>query len=871
MLVFSRSLAVLALVLALATPPAIAQRNPNRPRRTPQNPQTPTAQGQPTGFRGGGGGTGVHQPPKPYADVVTKDAKTQEGVFKVHRIKEQVLFEIPKSMLGRDFLMSVQLIRTPPGLGGLLAAGMPTAQQVLRFEKRDDVILMRAPQYSVRVKNDAGLTYGLERSTVEPIVNSFDVMAYGPDGAPVIDVTKLYISDAGDLATGSRIGGSAIDASRSYIEEVQAFPTNVEVESQLTFQSGGGGGGFGRGGGGGSPSRSAVTAWVHYSLLELPDKPMQPRLKDSRIGYFSTFFTEYDGNKHQDEQVGYIDRFRLEKKDPSAAISDPVKPIVFYVQRDVPDKWRPYIHQAVEAWNACFLKAGFSNAIEARDEPTPDQDPNFHAGDLRYSLISWSPSTTENAEGLHIADPRSGETLYAHVLIWHDVLKLAQNWYFVQASPNDPSAQKLPLSDAKMGQLIRYVVTHEVGHCLGLEHNFKASSAYTTANLRSPSFTARYGDEASIMDYGRFNYVAQPGDHAHLIPILGPYDYFAIQYGYMPAMASSAEGEKSQLDHFLAQQIHDPKVRFGNSDGNDPGMETEDMGSNPIESTTLGLKNLDRVLTYLIPACDKYGEDYTVLRDMYRQTLSQRSMELNHVTKLVGGIYDNDNHVGRGGPVYVPVPKSEQAAAVHLLVTKGLNLPANYYNPRILNRIQGDGYLDLAGSAQQILLMSLLAETRAQRILDNEAANGANSYSLSRLIGDVQGAVFDELHGRVTTIPLQRRTLQLRYLEVMDSRLNGAGGSKSEFRTIARYDLHALYAAIGEKMDQSHDTMTRAHLLACRDRIKEILSGKMGDGSNSAGSAASFLLGYDQPAFEGIRPRIEGVTDQPGFMPPPEE
>ncbi|HLK16438.1 MAG TPA: zinc-dependent metalloprotease, partial [Fimbriimonadaceae bacterium] len=696
------------------------------------------------------------------------------------------------------------------------------------------------------------------------IVSAFDVMAYAPDGGMVIDVTRLYNSDPGDFSVAGMVGGSGVDASRSFIETVKSFPENVEVESQLTFNSSGGGGGFRGGGGGGGGSRTTSTAWVHYSLLMLPETPMRPRLKDSRIGFFSTFFTEYDGAKLASERVGYIDRFRLEKKDPSAAVSEPVKPIVFYVQRDIPAKWRPFIHQAVEAWQPAFEKAGFKNAILAKDEPTPEEDPSWRAGDLRYNLISWSPSTTQNAEGLHIADPRSGESLHAHVIIWHDVLRLAQNWYFVQASPSNPAAQKLPLPDSLIGDIMRYVVTHEVGHCIGLEHNFKASSSYSVAQLRNKAFTEKYGDEASIMDYGRFNYVAQPQDHARLIPVIGPYDYFAIQYGYSPAKAPTPEAEKPYLDDFLAQQVKNPMVRFGNSDSVDPGMETEDIGSDPVAASTYGLINLDRVLSYLMSACDKFGDDYAPLHDMYRQVMSQRSLELNHVAKLVGGVYDTDYHAGRGGAVYAPVPKAKQAQAVHFLVTKGLNLSPGYYNRAILDRIQSDGYMGLAGASQTTVLTTLFAETRVNRMFDNEAENGSNAYTVHRLVSDVQGAVWDELHNDHPVISLRRRNLQLNYLEVLDGRLNGAGASKSEFRTIARAALKNLNGTVAYGIRHASDAMTRAHLEACKDRIKEILDGKTPP-AGAATSNAIFFPGLDEfdicgyhdapPMFEGVPPQ----------------
>ena len=367
---------------------------------------------------------------------------------------------------------------------------------------------------------------------------------------------------------------------------------------------------------------------------------------------------------------------------------------------------------------------------------------------------------------------------------------------------------------------------HEVGHCLGLEHNFKGSSAYSVEQLRNKAFTDTHGDEASIMDYGRFNYVAQPGDNARLIPVIGPYDFFAIKYGYMPASARTAEAEKPTLDHFLAQQVNDPMLRFGNSDSTDPGMETEDVGSDPVQASTYGLKNLDRVLTYLMPACTKPGEDYTQLAAMYRQVLNQRSLELNHVAKLVGGVYDTDYHAGRGGPVYAPVPKAQQAKAVHFLVTKGLNLGSGYYNAAILDRVQSDGYMGLAAASQSVVMMTLFAESRVGRMFDNEAENGDRAYTVHQLVSDVSSAVWDELHATHPVIPLKRRTLQLNYLEVLDGRLNGAGGSKSEFRTIARSSLRSLNSMLGTSLHHAKDAATVAHLEACRDRIKEILEGK---------------------------------------------
>ncbi len=306
-------------------------------------------------------------------------------------------------------------------------------------------------------------------------------------------------------------------------------------------------------------------------------------------------------------------------------------------------------------------------------------------------------------------------------------------------------------------------------------------------------------------------------------------------------------------------------VRFGNSDGNDPGMETEDMGSDPIMASTNGFKNLDRVLSYLMPACDKYGEDYTVLHDMYRQVINQRMLELNHVAKLVGGVYDTDYHAGRGGAVYAPASKSQQTKAVAFIVKKGLNLSPGYYNHAILDRIQGEGYEDLAGTSQQVLMMTLFADTRLGRMFDNEAENGSRAYTVHQLVSDVQGGVWDELHNDHPVISLARRGLQLRYLEVMDGKLNGAGANHTEFRTISRAALRNLSGTLVTCMKHTHDAATLAHLDACHDRIKEILNGKAtADGSSAA--VQNFLGGFtdvDPCGLGDVPPLFEGVSPKP--------
>ena len=819
------SVVLMAIAVLAAQEPA--------PNQESQEPSGPPAGARP-------GGRSAEPMIQPYEKVITKEAKSKKGIFTVHQIGERVYYEIPKDELGKDLLWVTQIARTTLGVG---YGGQSLGSRVVRWERRDKRVLLRSVQYDIVADPNQPIARAVEAANNASILMAFPIAAIGKDDAPVIDVSRLFTTEVTEFSPRTRLRARGFDPSRSFLDRVAVFPQNIEVEATHTYTAP-----PETPGAAGAPPRpptptpsffgtgmrpGSATVVMHFSMVKLPEKPMMPRLFDERVGYFSVRQLDYGKDEHRAPRRTYITRWRLEKKDPSARISEPVKPIVYYVDPATPAKWAPYVKRGIEAWQPAFEEAGFRNAIIAKDAPPPQEDPDWSAEDARYSVIRWLPSTIENASGPHVHDPRTGEILEADIQMYHNVMNLNKNWYFVQAGPLDERARKLPLPDALAGRLLEYVVAHEVGHTLGFQHNMKASSMYPAEKARDREWVKKMGHTPTLMDYSRFNYVAQPEDNIDpedLIPKIGPYDKWATSWGYKPIDgAKTPEQEKQTLDEWARAQDQSPWLRFStaNSRGADSGELTEAVGdADAVYATTYGLKNLERVAGMLLDATTKPGENWDELQEVYARLLGQWTLEMNHVAQVVGGVNSQQKHGGQQGVLFTPVPKARQATAMAFLNANAFQTPKFAIRPEILRRIEPDGALTRVRTAQMSVMNRLLTNERLGRLTEQEAIEGANAYSAVEFLGDLRKGVWAELASPKAQIDAFRRNLQRGYLDVLNEKLNGRQPVSDDARALYRGELRSLSAEIGKSLAIAADRVTKLHLEDSRDRIAKILDPK---------------------------------------------
>jgi hypothetical protein len=778
---------------------------------------------------------------KKFSDVIPAKTKVNKGLFNTYKVDGKYYYEIPDSLLGREMLMVTRLAKTPADIkvSNQQYGGEEANDQVWKWERHDKQIFIRVPSYSVRADSTSDMYRSVKNSNLDAVLASFDIKAFNKDTTGVvIDVTDFYNGDVAAIGISDELKKaykvSGLDNSRSYIDTIKSFPINIEARALKTYRAAE------------SPTdntNAAITFELNTSMLLLPKTPMKARLRDDRVGFFGQSQTDYGTDAQKALVTSYIHRWKLEPKDTAAykrgELVEPKKQIVFYIDPATPKKWVPYLIQGINDWNVAFEAAGFKNAIVGKEAPTKKEDPDFSTEDARYSVIRYFASDVENAYGPHISDPRTGEILESHVGWYHNVMQLLRDWYFVQTAASNPEARKAKFTDEQMGELIRFVSSHEVGHTLGLPHNFGSSYAYPVDSLRSKSFTDKHGTAPSIMDYARFNYIAQPGDGVtHFHPQIGEYDKWAIKWGYswLPGN-KTAKQEKEELDVWVKEKAGNPLYYYGRQGTTlDPRLQSEDLGDNAMKASTYGIANLKRILPNVEKWTYQKGEGYTDLQEIYTEVLNQYFRYMGHVVVNIGGMNENFKTYDQSGPVYDFVSKGRQKDAVLFFNQQLFATPSWLVDANELSKFDNGLMLARIKVVQVNTLANILTPPRLARMYDNEAKNGASAYTVAELFTDLRAGIFTA--GKPDVF---KRSLQRGYVEDLKSLLNDdlsriypglppallasfgltpINVALSDIRPMVRAELKLIDA----KLPKGGDAITTAHYTDLHLRIKEALN-----------------------------------------------
>ena len=780
----------------------------------------------------------------PYGKVVTKEMKTDEGLFKVHSADDTYLFEVPDTLFNREMLMVTRIAKTANGIG---FGGGKTNTQVLRWQRKGKNILLRVVSHNVVADTILPVHEAVVNSNFEPVLFSFPIKAFNKDTtAVVIDATSLFSTDVKPLGFPqfyrSRYKISRMDKTRSYIDRVSSYPENIEVRHVKTYFAGK------------PPSNGSVgsiSVEMSNSMILLPKTPMKRRYFDERVGWFARGQVDYGLEDQRSKTVTYLDRWRLEVKDEdldkfkAGELVEPKKQIVYYVDRATPEVWRPYIKKGIEDWQVAFEAAGFKNAIIAKDPPSKEEDPDWSPEDVRYSVVRYLASPIPNANGPHVSDPRSGEILESDINWYHNVMSLLRNWFFIQTAAINPEAQTIEFKDEVMGRLIRFVSSHEVGHTLGLPHNMGSSAAYPVDSLRSASFTKKFGTAPSIMDYARFNYIAQPEDKGvALMPDIGPYDKHAIEWGYRPILDKTAKDEKETLNKWILDRADNPMYRFGHQQAGgvvDPSSQTEDLGDDAIKASAYGIKNLQRILPNIEKWTTKDGENYDEMATMYGQVLSQFNRYMGHVTANIGGVYEYYKTSNQEGAVYSHVAKSHQKNALKFINKELFSTPTWMIDNNIYSKTQFSGAIEKIGNVQTRTLNNILDSGRMARMIENQTMNGSNAYTLVSMFSDLRRGVWSELYNG-KRIDTYKRNLQRAHINRLDYLLNTAKNQRgtnsgyfkqsavnigqSDIKAMVRGELNRIKRDVRSATSKAPNTTSRYHLQDAIARINKALDPK---------------------------------------------
>ncbi|GMN10243.1 zinc-dependent metalloprotease [Croceitalea sp. MTPC9] len=781
---------------------------------------------------------------KPYTEVITKKAVSDDGVFKVHQIAEDYFYEIPMSQLNKEMLWVSRIAQIQNGLGGgYVNAGSKTNEQVVHWVRFRDKILLKSKSFVNIADSTKAISNSVRVNNYEPTLYAFDIKAFSPDSsAVVIDVTKFFTSD---IAAISGLSSRArkeykvkkLDGSRSFINSIKSFPENIEVKQDFTYSAS-------------EPpsfrSTESISIQMNQSMILLPEEPMQPRIYDPRVGFFTVSQYDYGSEALKADQKKYIRRWRLEPKDPEAyargELVEPVKPIVYYLDPGTPENLQSYIKQGIEDWQKPFETAGFKNAIIAKDVPTKEEDPEFSPEDIRYSVVRYVASTTRNAVGPSVSDPRSGEIIESDIIWYHNHLRSYRNRYLLETAAANPSARTLDTPEEEIGEMMRMVIAHEVGHALGFPHNMAASYAYPVDSLRNGDFTQKNGIAASIMDYARYNYIAQPGDeNIRFVRQMGPYDHYAVNWGYRWLPEESADAETPTLNSWIMEKADNPRYKFGRQSSRfDPQSQTECIGDNPIKASTYGLKNLKYVAANLPRWTSDKTNNYQDLEELYGELLGVYSRYAGHVTNTVGGVFENLKTPEQEGTIYSNFDANAQKQAIQWLHANIFETPEWILNKSILQNIDHAGHFEKVRRLQVRQLNSLLSFERLGRLIDGESL-GDDYYSALNMLMDLRNGLWKE-SSRGVSVDLYRRNLQRSYVDRMihlmqeelePSRFRRPGfegqiyydTNTSDVKALVRGELKTLKTRLSSAKNGRINRETRYHYEDIIARIDEVFDG----------------------------------------------